>query len=124
MFIVFRGKAVHLARGNDGFYRDALGTIFALRDDSDTMDLVDRCGIAPFAIPTWFERITRACKPHDYKYSSFAYQAFYTRAEADAELERDVRTMAAGDWWRILGAPFRWIATRFGGEAWENKDTR
>lgn len=98
------------------------GTEFALRDNSSSVDQVDRCGVGFVALPE-SDPITDACKVHDYAYSSPAYQAFHTRAEADAELVR-LAKMVEGSLFSwaadILGA----LASAFGKRYWENKKTR
>jgi hypothetical protein len=121
MFIVFRGEAVHLARGNDGFYRDKFGTVFALRDDSDTMDIVDRCGIGPLSLPEG-NPLNPLCARHDYTHVSPSYQAFYTRLEADEYL-RDLISKEKSAW-RFLALPFFFVCRAVGGWFWENKETR
>jgi hypothetical protein len=119
-----RFGAIRLTSKDGLFWHDADGTEFALRDDRKTLDLVDRCGLGLFSVPRWFRRITKACLGHEFKYSSPSYQRYYTREQADYELERDVIIMADGDWWGVLGKPFRWIAHKLGRGAWENKETR
>lgn len=122
MFIIAGREVIHLSLGNDGFYRDQHGTIFALRDDSDTVDLVDRCGVGVFSLPG-NHPLNDACRSHDYMYSSPAYQAFHSRAEADAELGRLVGLIELGSY-RPWAPIFEFFSRLFGGKLWENKKTR
>jgi hypothetical protein len=112
MFIVFRGEIIHLARGNDGFYRDRAGTMYALRDDSDTLDIVDRCGIGVLSLPL-DHPLTAACVPHDYMTSSPVFMAFYTYKEANEWLESLVLQVENGCY-AFWAKPFKWISEIYG----------
>lgn len=127
-FIVYSGNTVRLVKGADGLWRADNGTIFALTDNSASVDSVDRCGISIFSLPADLS-ITDACKAHDYAYSSPAYQLFHTRAEADEMLRRNIELLGEGKWYSILATPFYYLARIFGGfggklKLWENKKTR
>ena len=121
MYIVFKGEIVHIGRGNDGFYRDATGTIYALRDDEDVADVIDRCGIGWASLPVR-NPLNPGCRVHDYAYTSSAYQAFHTRKEADEYLRRLIAETPSK--WSVLAWPFYWLSRIFGGKYWENKKTR
>lgn len=112
---------VELTRGDDGLYRDAEGTIFALREDGGA-DHVDRLGIWPFVIPRWMtpKDVLEIAARHDFKYDCPAYQAFHSRAEADRDLRREMRRSS----WSILAEPFYIACDIVGRLVWENKKTR
>ena len=112
MYLVFRGEIIHIARGNDGLFRDKDGTIYALRDDSDTLDIIDRCGVGILSLSTKHP-LTAACRPHEFMTSSPAFQAFYTYAEANEWLASHVRIVEQGRY-RFWATPFKWLATVYG----------
>lgn len=106
----------------DGLWRDRYDVVYALRDASGVVDRVTRCGVGVFSLDP-SHPLTDACGPHDFAYSSPAYQTFKTRAEADEYLESLVRQIDGGKFsW--LASPFRWISRVFGGLFWENKNTK
>lgn len=111
---------ITLVRGGDGFWRDPNGTIFAL-NDGRSIDDAKRCGIWPFALPTWdfFTPLNQACAPHDFAYSSPVYQAFHTRLEADEYLG-NLQSIAANP---IVAGIFEGISRLLGVEFWENDKT-
>lgn len=120
----FHGKQYILSLGPDNLWRDQYGVIYALSDDENTVDVIDRCGIGLLSLPE-DHPANVGCKPHDYKYSSPAFQKFHVRSEADEDLEKDLS---------LLGYPiFGWFAKQisrvFGGlrgkaKLWENDETR
>lgn len=115
---IFINKTVELERGDDGFYRDESGTIYALPDNASSIDDITRCGIGILSLPeNW--RINQACKTHDYMYSSPVYQAFHTRKEADEVLRKHLANMG----YPVIGSLFKKVASIFGGRFWENKRT-
>lgn len=104
-----------LNKNEDGFWQDDKGTLYAYKDANSTTDNVDRCGVWPVALPIWsmFQTVNADCGVHDIMYSSPIYQAFHTRAEADAQLDQlldlsnhpliaDIFSEIA----RLLGSPF------------------
>lgn len=107
---------------SDGLWRSVPdGIIYAVWDD-ESADPVHRCGFGPFFIPIG-NPLDGACIPHDYAYSSRAYQSFHTRKEADLYL-RDLLALAAGNTiWRIAVIPFYRLARLFGRFLWENRQT-
>lgn len=117
-FLVAGTQVVQIFKMPDGYWRDVWGTIFALRDDASSVDSVDRCGVGAFSLPS---DVPVDCAPHDYAYSSPAYQAFHTRKEADEYLRSLVRQ--APGVWSLLSAPFYFISRIFGGKFWENEAT-
>lgn len=130
-FIKFRGENIEINKSpEDSFWRDSEGCIYA-EADLEAADYVDRCGIGLISLSE-NHPANRACKPHDFKYSSSVYQEFHTRKEADEDLERDIELLAEGDpstagdnkWWSILGKPFKAISRILGGNFWENGKTR
>ncbi len=122
MFIATSKEVIALSLGEDGLYRDSNGTIYALRDDSDTVDLVDRCGVGVFSLPEGHP-LNDACAVHDKMYSIPAYQAFHSRAEADAELARLVSIIDGGKY-RVFAPVFQFISWLAGSRLWENRRTR
>ena len=76
-----------LELGDDGLYRDSLGTIWALREDGTLKDPDPRCGVGLFSLPESSE-LNDYCKVHDAMYSIPAYKAYYTRKEADDALKQ------------------------------------
>lgn len=120
VYTVFRGKVIELSLGADGLYRDQDGTVFALRDDSASFDLIDECGVAPFTIKA-DEIVNDACKNHDWKYSSPAYQRYHTRNEADQGLRDAIA--ADKSLWRFVAWPFFFISRMLGSDLWEDKKT-
>lgn len=120
-YLVFRGSIVPIFKSEvDFLWRDQIGTIFALRDNSATLDHIDRCGIGIWSLPTDHE-LTAYCTPHDYIYDSPAYQVFHTRREADAFL---AFLIAQNKKYWYLVKPFYWLSRLLGGPAWEHKPTR
>jgi len=99
------------------------GCVFALRDDEQTLDIVDRCGISPFVLPI-NTPLDEICAIHDNLYQNPAYQLFHTRKEADDMLKHLIKMGMKDSWLQIFRSPFRWLARRFGGSAWENEKTR
>lgn len=120
-YLVANGQVIVLYLCPDGLFRDRDGTVYALRDEKSA-DAVERCGVGGLSLDP-NHPLTSACKPHDFMYSSRAYQTFHTRAEADRELERLVKLVDEGKY-SIWAKPFRWISRIFGGMFWENKNTR
>lgn len=116
--IIFRGEVIELSQGVDGLLRSKEGTVFAFREESKSVDEIDRCGIGILSLPA-DHILTDACRPHDYMYSSPAYQTFHTRAEADAELERLAHLIGSSS-----GPALKYISKTVGGYFWENDATR
>ncbi len=120
----FRGKTIEVRRAIDGLWYDEWGCVYALRDNTFTVDTVDRAGIWPFVVPLPLDHpVNVAARPHDFKYSCPAYQAFHTRKEADDDLKRDLKILNEGSIWKIVARPFRFLARVFGRRAWENDAT-
>jgi hypothetical protein len=121
MFIVFNDEVIQLTQGTDRLWRSKEGTIFAFRERLGSVDDVDRCGIGIFSLPQ-SDPLTDACRPHDFSYSSPGYQAFHTRAEADAELWRHAKLIDGSSSWKVW--LLRTIPPILGGAFWENSSTR
>lgn len=125
-YIKFEGQIITVTQSAvDGLWRSDDGTIWAYIDAASMNDPVSACGVG-LDLPNWtgwMRKLNEACGPHDFKYSSPAYQAFHTRSEADADLLRDTHEMADGAWWAPIGTAFAWIARKFGGKFWENRST-
>lgn len=122
-YLSFRGKLIEIQKCEDGLWRDELGCVYALTEDTATVDPINRCGVGIFSLkPT--HPLTDACKAHDYAYSCPVYQLFHTREEADQMLEHHVELIGEGHWYDILAKPFYWITRVFGWLFWENKDTQ
>jgi len=122
-YIAFQGNLIELRYLEDGLWHSSDGTIFALTDESASLDTVSRCGIGVLSFSTKFP-LTIDCKIHDYMYTSPAFQLFHTREEADTWLESLVDQTAEHSWLSIFAKPFHWIAHVFGGVAWEVDSTR
>lgn len=120
-YLVAGGQVITLYLCPDGLFRDKHSTVYALRDTT-TVDAVERCGIGGVSLDP-DHPLTSACKPHDFMYSSKAYQLFNTRESADRELERLISLVDQGKY-SIWAKPFKWISRIFGGMFWENKNTR
>lgn len=121
MFIVTkRWGTLALTKGPDGFWRDGLGTIFALTEYTSVDDIA-RCGVGFFSLPS-AHPLTKYCDRHDWAYSNAVFQAFHTREEAD----RWLRSLIAyeNSIWRYLRTPFYYLTRLFGGMFWENPTTR
>lgn len=125
-FLAYKTGLVEIRYREDGQWHASDGTIYALTDDSASVDEQIRCGIGMLSFNSDFP-LTDACRSHDYMYSSPTFQLFHTREEADKWLESLGTQIAAQSNLPIL-APiariFRWVSTLFGGKYWENKATR
>lgn len=115
---IFINRTVRLEQGEDGFYRDEAGVIYALPDKASSIDDVNRCGIGVLSLPKNMS-INDACKLHDYAYSSPVFQAFYKREEADEMLRQHAAILG----YPVLGKIFKFISRIFGRKYWENKET-
>ena len=96
---------IELKADEKGLWRDKHGTVFALADQSSA-DPFDRCGVAPFVLPVTIPSLEDGCKPHDYMYSSTAFQLFHTMHEANLEMLRLHNISTAGHWSGILKTLF------------------
>lgn len=126
-YLRFRNEVIPIHQNAQGFWQDDQGGLYAMAEKSASKDDTVACGVAPFDLPNWtgwMRALNESCAPHDFMYSSPVYQAFHTRAEADAALEASIETAAGGSWWSIFAAPFSWIARQLGADDWENKETR
>jgi len=121
-FIVVGREVYRLVRGEDGFYRDAWGCIWALEDDKASVDPLDRCGVGLMSLPV-DHPLNTACKIHDYQFSCPVYQAFYTRAAADKQLLNNLKLIAKDKWYSVMAKPFYWISRLLGSSYWENERT-
>lgn len=120
LFITFKGEVIKISKGSDGLFRDGKGTVYAIADSKYSVDAKARCGVGIFSLPIGHP-LNDSCKPHDYMYSSEAFQIFNTRLEADNYLRRLIK-QSSGFWY--LARPFYLLSRIFGGFFWENKDTR
>lgn len=123
-YIHFRGEIWELTFGEDLFWRDEQGGIYAYRDYDDTsLDSVDRCGVGRFFSISETDPVTDACGPHEFMYSSRVFQAFHTREEGDRWLESLTEQVPGRE---FLAGPFYWLAHIFGRfrNLWENPKTR
>lgn len=114
----------NLVRGEDGLWRDEEGTIIALPEKTSSVDDKVRCGVGVASLPEdhW---ATDACRPHDYKTSSPAYQAFHNRSEAEDDFDRDLGILAERSWGRrIVAVALSTISRLSSWDFWENKKTR
>ena len=108
-----------IARYNDGLWRDEYGCIYALAEDENSVDQINRCGIGWFSLPK-NHPANPSCAVHDYKYSCLAYQLFHDRAEADYDLKEDLKRQG----YTVLGILFWQISKVFGRKYWEVRKTR
>lgn len=126
-YLVIAGTVHTLYRSPvDFLWRDSYGTVWALRDESASVDSADRCGIGWLALPL-SHQLTASCATHDYLYESPAYQLFHTREEADAHLRRLAKLLAKQlkrPWYKPVAQLFYTISQWLGGRYWENKTTR
>ena len=113
---LYINKTLKLTQGDDGFYRDESGVIYALPNTVSSLDEVTRCGVGILSLPE-NHKLTAACRAHDYAYSSPVYQAFHTRREADKMLERHAALLG----YSATGKVFRVISRIFGSFFWEKK---
>lgn len=118
-YIIFRKEVIELSQGVDGLFRDHYGTIYALRDESASLDEIDRCGVGILSLPAG-HILTRGCRPHDFMFSSRAYQVYHFRSEADDELQRYCTELG----YPVAGAIMSEISRGVGGWFWENEETR
>lgn len=117
-YIVTGSSVEELTLFGDGFYRDSMGTIYAIAESSASVDKKNRCGIGVFSLPD--KAIANdACRAHDFAYSSPVYQAYHTRKEADEKLKQDLLAMD----YPILGPLFYRISRFLGATFWENQKT-
>jgi hypothetical protein len=119
-FLIGNGFNRHVEKvtlRKDGFYYDSKGTIWALRIDGTLRDPDPRCGVGLLSLPkSWL--ITRACKPHDYKFDSEVYQTFHTFEEANRDLERDSQILG----YPLFGRVAKWLSSTWLGKLkWEGK---
>lgn len=88
-FIIANGEvhAIH-HYSHDDLWRMEDGTVMAFANDEYYAHPEDNvCGVGIFKLNKdhW---LNKACKPHDYMYSSPAFQYYHTRAEADYMLKQ------------------------------------
>src|SRR5689334_18422521 len=116
-------NGVELTKGEDGLWRDREGTIFGLAEDDADADPIVRCGVGVASLPV-SDEWTPGCAPHDFAYSSPAYQRFHDRSEADEMLEDHLKFVSTSRWRRAL-APAAALAARIAGwPFWEWARTR
>jgi len=125
-YLVTKRQTIQLTKNMDGFWQDSRGVIYAYYETVNSADPVDRCGVAPMALPTWpiFVEINKACSHHDFLYQSQVYQAFNFRHDADDYLQSLIEQSDKGALAWMTARLFRWISRRFGSRFWENPDTR
>lgn len=122
-FFHFRGEVYPVHKSPDGFWRDEFGCIYALVDDAFVVDKRIRAGVGPFSFPEGHPA-NEPAKPHDFKYSCPVYQAFHSRAEADADLYRDFNLLGKGTWWGQMTPVWYGISRILGWMFWENEKTK
>lgn len=115
---IYINRTVRLEKGDDGFYRDETGVIYALPDKNSSVDDVTRCGVGMLSLPENMS-INDVCRMHDFAYSSPVFQFFHTRKEADEMLRHHAAMLG----YPILGKVFKSISRIFGKKYWENKKT-
>lgn len=108
----------------DGLWRDAHGTIYALPEDSWSVDKTTRAGVGIFSLPE-DHPLSQASGPHDYAFTSPTYQAFHTRIEADLMQLKNIALLTNKKNWRTrlqLWA-IKMLLKRFSDGYWENEAT-
>jgi len=118
-FLVFKGNVIPIERYSDGLWGDTEGGLYAVSEQTGAVDLVARCGVGIFSLSPK-SSATAACTPHDFAYSSAAYQMFHTRKEADEYLARLLKQLPGRAW---LAKPFYYLTRLFGRFLWENDKT-
>lgn len=98
-----------LTKGLHDFYHDSNGTVWALRFDNTLVDTDPRCGDGLFSLPK-SSRLNDACRSHDYRFSSNVYRFYYTFEDANAALERDLKSIGASN---FIAKTFRLITDSF-----------
>jgi len=122
-YIHFRGRVIAIRKCLDGLWRSMDGTIWGFTEDTAVVDPVSRCGVGIFSLAAEHE-LTSGCQPHDYAYSSPAYQLFHTRKEADEMLLNNINLIGKSKWYSVFAKPFYYFSRWFGGKYWENNKTR
>lgn len=121
-YLKFKGEIIPLYWIQPkNWYEDKDGTPYAYADAGG--DPVIRCGVGMLSFPVG-SPLTEACAPHDFKYSSTVFQFYHSRAEADADLLRDLEKVSAGTAYRVFAKPFYYLARWFGGQYWENNKNK
>lgn len=100
--ITKRFGVVELTRNEQGLWSDAWGCIYAERDQTDSLDEVDRCGIWPVVIPIYIPEVENGCKPHEFMHSSTAYQLFNTVYDSNVMLEKNQENSTRGTIWKMF----------------------
>jgi len=98
---------------------DAHGNEYACEDELLMGDTDSQCGVWPFVIDEK-DPMQEACENHDQKYSMAAYQENHTRAEADADLERDGKLLGFARRAKFYAQ----VARTYGARFWDNLKTR
>ena len=119
-YLTAGSETIKLTQRPDGLWADEQGTIYALPEGGQ-VDNVVRCGVGDTLSLDPNHPFTPACAAHDFKYSTPAYQAFNSREKADAELERDLKTLGASSFTARL---FNKLSSWFGKRYWENDKTK
>lgn len=90
---IIKGEEIEvLTKTSTGFWIDSKGTFWALREESESVDERDVCGVGFFSLPETeaFEDINHICAGHDYRFSCPIYMAYHTIDEANLELKRQL----------------------------------
>lgn len=115
MKTIFINRTIELTQGDDGFWRDALGTVYAFADEKGSVDKEVRYGIGLMSIPDgWLP--DDPARVHDFAYSCPVYQAYHSRAEADALLETHLKLLG----YPVIGWVFKQLSKVLGGRLWEH----
>lgn len=123
-YLTFRGTIFPIVRSKeDRLWRSADGTIIALSDDENSVEAVVRCGVGILSLSVK-HKLTDACRPHDFMYSSLAYQVFNKRSDADSYLATLVEIIEPGTMGKVIGWFMSTVSHLFGGKYWEVKKTR
>lgn len=120
-FIIFNGEVIQVFKSSKDRWYDTKGTEYAYSDSKNSIDSKNRCGVGWFSLAEDDSR-NDACAPHDFAYSSPAYQAFHTRAEADYMLKELLEKIpeAKGT---MTPEIFYGISRELGFHFWENPET-
>lgn len=116
-YIVKGNKVITLYKSSDGLWSDKDGCVYAIRD-LKAVDNIDRAGIGIFSLPSAHE-LSKLAVPHDYAYTSLAYQVYNTRKQADEMLRRNLKAFG----WPVTAQIFYHLSRIFGRFFWENSKT-
>lgn len=106
-----RFGTIELTFDDRGLWVDAWGCVYAERDQTDSSDKVDRCGIWPVVIPVYIPEIEEGCMPHEFMHTSTAYQLYNTVEQSNLMLQTNLENSTRHTVWnKVVPSFFRKIA--------------